>query len=73
MKLAQAQLKGRIKSLAQKHHADARVLLRIYMMERFLERFSVSRYQDNFIIKGGMLHEIRYQIQSGRKSTDSQG
>lgn len=55
MKLTQAQLKGRIKSLAQKHHADARILLRIYMMERFLERISVSRYQDNFIIKGGIL------------------
>lgn len=55
MKLTQAQLKGRIKSLAQKHHADARILLRIYMMECFLERISVSRYQDNFIIKGGIL------------------
>ena len=27
----------------------------IYMMERFLERISVSEYKDNFIIKGGML------------------
>ncbi len=25
------------------------------MMERFLERVSVSRYKDNFVIKGGML------------------
>ncbi len=24
-------------------------------MERFLERVSVSRYKDNFVIKGGML------------------
>ena len=55
MKLTQAQLKGRIKSLAQKNHADARILIRIYMMERFLERVSTSRYKDNFIIKGGIL------------------
>lgn len=25
------------------------------MMERFLERVSVSDYQDNFIVKGGFL------------------
>lgn len=29
--------------------------MRIYMMERFLERVAVSQYKDNFIIKGGML------------------
>ena len=55
MKFTPAQLKGRIKSLAQKNHADARVLLRIYMMERFLERLSVSNYREHFIIKGGIL------------------
>ena len=33
----------------------AQILLRIYMMERLLERISVSRYRDNFILKGGML------------------
>ena len=55
MKLTQAQFKGRIKSLAQKNHADARILIRIYMMERFLERVSTSRYKNNFIIKGGIL------------------
>ena len=55
MKLTPAQLKGRIKSLAQKNHADARILLRIFMMERLLERISVSPYRDHFIIKGGIL------------------
>ncbi len=29
--------------------------MRIYMMERFLERVSLSVYKDNFIIKGGIL------------------
>lgn len=55
MKLTQAQLKGRLKNLAQKNQADARILIRIYMMERFLERVSVSHFKDNFIIKGGIL------------------
>ncbi len=29
--------------------------MRIYMMERFLERLAQSEYRDNFIIKGGIL------------------
>ena len=48
-----AQIKGKIKSVAQKNHADARTLMRIYMMERFLERLAKSEYRDHFIIKGG--------------------
>ena len=55
MNLTDAQLRGRIKNLAKENNADARVLMRLYMMERFLERVSVSRYRDNFIIKGGVL------------------
>lgn len=55
MQLTPEQVKGRIKSLAKVKNADARVLMRIYMMERFLERVANSEYKDNFIIKGGML------------------
>lgn len=55
MQLTEEQVKGRIKSLAKQKNADARTLMRVYMMERFLERVSVSKYKDNFIIKGGML------------------
>ena len=55
MGLTAAQVKGRIKNIALKNGADPRVLMRIYMMERFLERVSISAYKDNFIIKGGML------------------
>lgn len=49
------QIKGRIKSVAKQNNADARTLMRIYMMERFLERLEQSEYRDNFIIKGGIL------------------
>ena len=55
MSLSAAQARGRIKNIAAKNGADPRVLMRIYMMERFLERVSLSAYKDNFIIKGGML------------------
>lgn len=48
------QIKGRIKSVAKQNNADARTLMRIYMMERFLERLAQSEYRDNFIIKGGI-------------------
>ena len=49
------QIKGRIKSVAKQNNADARTLMRIYMMERFLERLAQSEYRDNFVIKGGIL------------------
>lgn len=49
------QIKGRIKSVAKQNNADARTLMRIYMMKRFLERLAQSEYRDNFIIKGGIL------------------
>ena len=49
------QLKDLIRNLARSKSADAQVLMRNYMMERFLERISVSEYRDKFILKGGML------------------
>lgn len=53
--LTQAQIKGKIKSLAKNKNADARILMRLYIMERFLERISRSPYADDFVIKGGIL------------------
>ena len=58
MSLTPEQIKGRIKNVAKQNNADARVLLRIYMMERFLERVANSRYADDFIIKGGNTSNI---------------
>ena len=55
MRLSPEQVKGRIKNIAKQNDADARILLRVYMMERFLERVANSKYRDNFIIKGGIL------------------
>lgn len=40
------QLKDLIRNLSKKKSADAQILMRNYMMERFLERISVSsRFQ----------------------------
>lgn len=49
------QLKDLIRNLSKTKSADAQVLMRNYMMERFLERISLSDYRDKFILKGGML------------------
>ena len=49
------QLKDLIRNLSRKNSADAQILMRNYMMERFLERISLSEYRDKFILKGGML------------------
>ena len=49
------QLKDLIRNLSRKNAADAQILMRNYMMERFLERISLSAYRDKFILKGGML------------------
>ena len=48
------QLKDLIRNLSKDKSADAQILMRNYMMERFLERISLSEYRDKFILKGGM-------------------
>lgn len=49
------QLKDLIRNLSKKKSADAQMLMRHYMMERFLERISLSEDKDQFILKGGIL------------------
>ena len=49
------QLKALIRNLSKKSNVEAEILLRNFMMERFLERIAVSDYKHNFILKGGML------------------
>ena len=49
------QLKDLIRNMSKKKSADAQILMRNYMMERFLERISLSEYRNQFILKGGML------------------
>jgi predicted nucleotidyltransferase component of viral defense system len=49
------QLKAKIKNLALKNHIPAQAVLQNFMLERLLERISISKYKDRIIIKGGML------------------
>ena len=49
------QLKAIIKNIAKRKNISAALVLQNYMLERFLERVSLSKYRDNYIIKGGFL------------------
>lgn len=49
------QLKDLIRNLSKEKSADAQILIRNYMMERFLERISLSDYKDKFILRGSEL------------------
>ena len=54
MKSATA-VKAKIKNKAVGSSDKFQIMLRIYLMERLLERVSLSRYRDNFVLKGGLL------------------
>lgn len=49
------QLKAIIKNIAKEKSISAQLVLQNFMMERLLERISVSSYRDHFILKGGFL------------------
>lgn len=49
------QLKALIRNIAKEKGIVPQALLQNYMLERLLERISVSSHRDKFILKGGML------------------
>lgn len=49
------QLKDKIKNLASKNHIPAQAVLQNFMLECLLDRISVSKYSEIFVLKGGML------------------
>ena len=49
------QLKALIRNRSYGDNAKATTLIRNYVMERFLERMSLSEYKDKLILKGGLL------------------
>lgn len=48
-------LMAKSKNLATKYNITPNEILQNYMFERILERLSVSKYKNNFILKGGLL------------------
>lgn len=49
------QLKALIRNRSNGDSAKAQIIIRNYIMERLLERISLSKYRNQFILKGGML------------------
>lgn len=49
------QLKGTIRSIAEKKNLRAQEVLQMFLFERVLERLANSIYRENFILKGGLL------------------
>lgn len=49
------QLKAKIKNFAKEKNIDSRTVLQEYVLERFIDRISKSKYKNDFILKGGML------------------
>ena len=47
------QLKAFIKNKAAEKHISAQLVMQNYMLERLLERISLSPYKNNFILPGG--------------------
>jgi predicted nucleotidyltransferase component of viral defense system len=48
-------IRSKIRKLADELEIDPQIVMQNYMLGRFLERVSVSKYKDNFVLKGGLL------------------
>jgi Domain of unknown function (DUF1814). len=49
------QLKALVRNKSKGDSAKAQIIIRTYVMERFLERIALSKYKNNFVLKGGFL------------------
>ena len=56
--------KAIINNMAKENNVTAQSVLQTYMLERLLERISISKYKDNSILKGGMLISAMLGIDS---------
>lgn len=58
------QLKAKLKNISKEKNVDFNTLLRLYMYDRFIERLSVSKYKDNFILKGGFYLSTLFGVEN---------
>jgi predicted nucleotidyltransferase component of viral defense system len=61
------QLKALVRNVSGGDSARAQIIIRNYVMERFLERLSLSEYRNNLILKGGTL--VAAMVGLGQRST----
>lgn len=58
------QLKDKLKNISNEKNVDFNTLLRLYMYDRFIERLSLSKYKDNFILKGGFYLSTLFGVEN---------
>lgn len=58
------QVKDKLKNISIKRNLDFNTLLRLYLYDRFIERLAVSKYRDNFILKGGFYLSTLFGLES---------
>ena len=58
------QIKSKLKNISKEKNIDFNTLLRLYMYDRFIERLSISKYKDNFILKGGFYLSTFFGIEN---------
>ncbi len=69
IKNIEASIKARLKNKAQETNRPFAEVMQYYGMERFLYRFSKSKYADKFILKGALLFAV-WQIPERRTTLD---
>ena len=63
------QLTALIRNLSKEKSVQAEIILRNFMLERLLERISLSQFRDKFILKGVMLVAAMVGIDTSRRIT----
>ena len=63
-------VKQRLKNVSTKQGIIFNDVLRMYFLERFLYRLSISKYNKNFVLKGGILLYAIIDEDFVRKTTD---
>lgn len=62
--MVEEKVKLKAKELEYKYNLNYYESLQRFMFERILERISVSKYQDNFILKGGLLLAAMFGVEN---------
>ena len=62
--MVEEKIKLKVKELEKKYNLNYYESLQRFMFERILERISVSEYQDNFILKGGLLLAAMFGVEN---------
>lgn len=62
--MVEEKIKLKAKELEEKYNLNYYESLQRFMFERILERISVSEYQDNFILKGGLLLAAMFGVEN---------